>query len=557
MSEQKTRKVAVYIRVSTSEKKLEGFSPDAQRKRLLAHIKENKTLNLETRSEWIFEDTSTGGDLNREGYKAMMKLVEKGEVDAVLVWRIDRLSRNLKHLIASFEKLQKHDVSFISLQENIDFKGPIGKLIFQIFGAIAEFERELIKGRSYMGRFASAEMGNFTRSAIPYGYDVIKKKTKGKRLKIIPEEKEWVRQMFHWYVYDGLGDLAISKKLNELNVPLGKHNQAKKRFEWTSDKINAMLQEPLYTGDYVAIDKDELGKDLDPDDYVVVKVPSCIGDFIFLQAQEIRKGRTAKDNRDYLLTGRLWDMSVESPRSFVGAKRNKGGFSYRRKKFTRDSIEYPNFEIPAKPLDDYVWGKIMEALEKPEVFIKNYFARNQVNKKDIENLEEQLPILEEENINLEIKLQRADDKLTDGKISDESHERITRKANRKIEQNSKQIQEIRDELGRLASIDIEARKLKDASSQIDFKLDALTAPQKKIICMLFIERIEIYSEEKTISTGKKLKIEKDVWTEVKFKFNLNKFPKIKQGVEPEKPVQDNAESELKTEDQDTGAAFGT
>jgi DNA invertase Pin-like site-specific DNA recombinase len=107
MSEQKTRKVAVYIRVSTSEQKLEGFSPDAQRKRLLAHINENKTLNLETRSEWIFEDTSTGSDLNREGYKKMMKLVEKGEIDAVLVWRIDRLSRNLKHLIASFEKAPK------------------------------------------------------------------------------------------------------------------------------------------------------------------------------------------------------------------------------------------------------------------------------------------------------------------------------------------------------------------------------------------------------------------------------------------------------------------
>jgi hypothetical protein len=347
-------------------------------------------------------------------------------------------------------------------------------------------------------------------------------------------------------------------KLNELNVPLGKHNQAKKRFEWTSDRDKwSILQEPLYTGDYVAIDKDELGKDLDPDDYVVVKVPSCIGDFIFLQAQEIRKGRTAKDNRDYLLTGRLWDMSVEPPRSFVGAKRNKGGFSYRRKKFTRDSIEYPNFEIPTKQLDKYVWGKIMEALEKPEIFIKNYFAKNQVNKKEIENLEDQLPALEEENLNLEIQLGCADEKLTEGRISDESHERITRKANQKIEQNSKKIREIRNELGRLASIDMEARKLKDASSQIDFKLDSLTIPQKKIICMLFVERIEIHSEEKTISKGKKLTIEKDIWTEMTFKFNPKKFPQINEGVEPKKQAQDSVKSKSKSKNQETGATSRT
>ena len=477
MNEQETRKVAVYIRVSTQEQKLEGFSPDAQKKRLLAHINENKALNLETRPEWIFEDTSTGSDLNREGYKAMMKLVETGEIDAVLVWRIDRLSRNLKHLIASFEKLQEYDVSFVSLQENIDFKGPIGKLIFQMFGAIAEFERELIKGRSYMGRYASAEMGNFTRSHIPYGYDVIKNKTKGRKLKLIPQERDWVRQIFHWYVYDGLGDKTIAKKLNELKVPLGKHNQATKQFEWTNDRIKTMLQASLYTGDYVAIDKDELGKDLNPDDYIIVKIPPCVSEFVFMQAQEVRKGRNAKDNRDYLLTGRLWDMSVEPPRAFVGAPRTKGGFSYRRKKYIdQEGVEHSNFEIPTKPLDEYVWAKILEALESPEIFIKNYFARNQVNKKEIENFEEQLPVLEEENINLEIQLQRADDKLTEGKISDESHERITAKANRKIEQNAKKIQEMRDELGRLANIDMEARKLKDTSSQIDFKLEALTTP---------------------------------------------------------------------------------
>jgi DNA invertase Pin-like site-specific DNA recombinase len=62
----------------------------------------------------------------------------------VAVWKIDRLSRTLSHLLTTFEKLQDAKVSFFSLKENIDFSGPIGRLTFQIFGALAEFERETI-----------------------------------------------------------------------------------------------------------------------------------------------------------------------------------------------------------------------------------------------------------------------------------------------------------------------------------------------------------------------------------------------------------------------------
>lgn len=59
-----------------------------------------------------------------------------------------------------FEELEESNVSFISMQENIDFRGPMGRLIYQIFGAIAQFERELIQQRTTMGRIASAEADN-------------------------------------------------------------------------------------------------------------------------------------------------------------------------------------------------------------------------------------------------------------------------------------------------------------------------------------------------------------------------------------------------------------
>lgn len=63
----------------------------------------------------------------------MMKDAQAQKFDIIAVWKIDRLSRNLSHLLSSFESLQKYDVNFFSFKENIDFSGPIGKLTFQIF----------------------------------------------------------------------------------------------------------------------------------------------------------------------------------------------------------------------------------------------------------------------------------------------------------------------------------------------------------------------------------------------------------------------------------------
>ena len=72
--------------------------------------------------EWIYQDLGkSGADLNRPQFKAMMDDVKMGKFDMVAVWKIDRLSRNLSHLLSTFEVLQNHKVGFFSLKENIDF----------------------------------------------------------------------------------------------------------------------------------------------------------------------------------------------------------------------------------------------------------------------------------------------------------------------------------------------------------------------------------------------------------------------------------------------------
>jgi DNA invertase Pin-like site-specific DNA recombinase len=81
--------------------------------------------------------------------------------DCLIVWRLDRLGRSLKHLIEVVDTLEAQGVGFISLQEGFDTTNKSGKLIFQIFGALAEFERSLIRERTMAGLEAARARGRF------------------------------------------------------------------------------------------------------------------------------------------------------------------------------------------------------------------------------------------------------------------------------------------------------------------------------------------------------------------------------------------------------------
>jgi DNA invertase Pin-like site-specific DNA recombinase len=97
----------------------------------------------------IFTDTASGAKTERKGLEQALSYVRKG--DTLVVWRLDRLGRSLPHLIAAMTDLEERGIGFKSLTENIDTITSGGKLIFHIFGALAEFERNLIKERTQVG----------------------------------------------------------------------------------------------------------------------------------------------------------------------------------------------------------------------------------------------------------------------------------------------------------------------------------------------------------------------------------------------------------------------
>lgn len=108
--------------------------------------------------EKIFDDKITGSKIDRPGLDAAIDYARAGDV--IVVWRLDRLSRSLKDLIDVVSKLDTQEIGLKSLHESIDTTSSSGKLIFHIFGALAEFERNLIRERTIAGLESARARGN-------------------------------------------------------------------------------------------------------------------------------------------------------------------------------------------------------------------------------------------------------------------------------------------------------------------------------------------------------------------------------------------------------------
>src|SRR5205823_4136798 len=107
--------------------------------------------------ERLLTDTASGAKTERPGLAKALEQLRSG--DTLVVWRLDRLGRSLRHLIDTLLELDSRGVGFKSLTESIDTTTPGGKLIFHVFGALAEFERDLIRARTNAGLAAARARG--------------------------------------------------------------------------------------------------------------------------------------------------------------------------------------------------------------------------------------------------------------------------------------------------------------------------------------------------------------------------------------------------------------
>jgi DNA invertase Pin-like site-specific DNA recombinase len=137
------QRVALYARVSTANGQQD---PEMQLRELRDYVGHR---GLTVAGEYI--DRMTGSKDSRPSLNRLMADAGQRKFDAVLVWKLDRFGRSLRHLVNALAELEALGLTFISLRDNLDLSTPSGRLMFQIIGAMAEFERSLIQERVKAG----------------------------------------------------------------------------------------------------------------------------------------------------------------------------------------------------------------------------------------------------------------------------------------------------------------------------------------------------------------------------------------------------------------------
>lgn len=231
------RAPALYARVS-SEEQVSGTSLDDQVDKCL---KQAAVYGWTIPRERVFiDDGYSGASLERPAMARLRAAIEAGEVDCVLVYKLDRLSRNIRDTvnIVLEEWSKQHQVMFRSVTEDFNTNSPLGTLIFSILASFAHFERDVIRDRTENGRRRRFAQGRRAVGDAPYGY------TRGEvngTMVVNPEQAEVVRRIFRLYI-QGHGFMRIAGMLNSAGITTTRGGL------WTDKTVRDVVLNKVYLG---------------------------------------------------------------------------------------------------------------------------------------------------------------------------------------------------------------------------------------------------------------------------------------------------------------------
>lgn len=228
-----TNKVAIYVRVSTTNQAEEGYSIDEQKDKLTSYC-DIKDWNI---YEIYTDGGFSGSNTERPALEQLIRDAERKLFDTVLVYKLDRLSRSQKDTLFLIEDIFiKNGIEFLSLQENFDTSTPFGKAMIGLLSVFAQLEREQIKERMQLGKLGRAKAGkSMMWGRTSYGYDYQKETGS---LIINPAQSLVVKYIFERYL-DGRSITKLRDDLNE---------RYPKEISWNYRAVRGILSNPVYCG---------------------------------------------------------------------------------------------------------------------------------------------------------------------------------------------------------------------------------------------------------------------------------------------------------------------
>lgn len=250
VEEKKVIRCAIYTRKSTEEGLEQEFNTlDAQRESAEAFIKSQASEGWTPLPQHYDDGGFTGGNIERPALKRLLADIEEKKIDAVVVYKVDRLSRSLLDFTRLMEVLDRNECSFVSVTQQFNTTHSMGRLTLNILLSFAQFEREIIAERTKDKMSAARKKGKYIGGAPVLGYDV---DPKGSRRLIINEsEAPMVREIFEIYLkHEAM--LATVKELNERGWQRKSWTNRKGTESgggtWDKGNLHRFLTNIIYTG---------------------------------------------------------------------------------------------------------------------------------------------------------------------------------------------------------------------------------------------------------------------------------------------------------------------
>jgi site-specific DNA recombinase len=305
------RMAAIYARVS-SEQQREENTIASQTASLIEFAKDH---DLEVPEEWVFEDEGySGAALERPGLERVRDLAAEGQIQVVLAYAPDRLSRKYAYQILLIEEFARHGVEMLFVKAPQSDSAE-DQLLVQFQGMIAEYERAQILERSRRGKRHRAHSGEISvLSGAPYGYRYIRKTDETPAAYTVYEsEARVVQRIYEMYTVQGFSIGEITRRLNAEGIPTRKVSA-----RWERSTVWAVLRNPAYCGVAyfgktsvstrtrvmrpqrrrgVAVPCMTVGHERPREEWIEIPVPALVSEESFARAQELLQENKIRSRR--------------------------------------------------------------------------------------------------------------------------------------------------------------------------------------------------------------------------------------------------------------------
>jgi site-specific DNA recombinase len=384
------KNAAIYARVSSAQQKQERTIA-SQTAALIKHAGEN---GYHVPREWIFEDEGfSGANLRRPGLERVRDLAAEGQLEAVLVYSPDRLSRKYAYQVLLMEELARQGAETVFLNAP-QAESAEDQLVLQFQGMIAEYERAQILERSRRGKRHRARQGEVNvLSGAPYGYRYVRKTEESAAYyEIIEAEAAVVRGVYEAYTVEGLSIGAVTRRLNEQAVPTRKRST-----RWERSTVWGMLRNPAYKGTACFgktriaprqritrplrlrggfAQRDSASHERPREEWIEIPVPAIVSESIFDLAQErLQKNKrfAARRTVEPSLVQSLVHCSQCGYAMYRTSTRSTARRIYYYRCLGSDAWRHLNGPLcdnrPVRQdlLDELVWNEVIQLLEHPEL----------------------------------------------------------------------------------------------------------------------------------------------------------------------------------------------